>query len=176
MAQIMETKYRQLGLMQQLFDLMSQDGLVEISPILVVEDQVVALPGPCTQSFLFLSEAMRLERTDGDIRQRYRSSGTGCFRHGFTVLMPSAFCAVVIGQRTGHMHGSLTKINIRPVQRQQFSLEINEQLGNRDGMASSYGQLGMLLMETGNVEEALKYTLSSLLFFLQLLEAQEDEK
>jgi hypothetical protein len=44
-AQIMEAKCRELCLMQQLFDLMSQDGLVEISSKLVGEDQVVDLPG-----------------------------------------------------------------------------------------------------------------------------------
>ena len=79
-AQIMETKCRELGLMQQLFDLMSQDGLVEISPILVGEDQVVDLPGRGVQSFLHLPETMRLESMEGDIWQWNRSSGMSCFR------------------------------------------------------------------------------------------------
>ena len=86
-----------------------QNGLVEISTILVGEDQVVDLPGTCTQSFLFLPETMRLERTDGDIWQRNCSSGTSCFRFCFQVLMLCAFCAVVIGQRTGYMQCSLAK-------------------------------------------------------------------
>ena len=50
----------------------------------------------------------------------------------------------------------------------QRSLEIREALGNRAGMASSYGQLGILLTEIGKVEEAVGYTLASLLFYLQV--------
>ena len=46
-AQIMETKSREIGLMQQLFDLTSQDGLVEVSPVLVGEDQIMFLSDTC---------------------------------------------------------------------------------------------------------------------------------
>src|SRR5438876_9577793 len=108
--------------MQQLFDLMSQDGLVEVSPILVGEDQIVILPGRGAQSFLHLLETMGLESTDGDIWQRDSSSGTGCFRFCFPVLMPGALWAVMIGQRTGHMYRSPGDINIRPMKREQISL------------------------------------------------------
>jgi len=45
------------------------------------------LPGTGVQSFLFLLEMMRLERTDGNIWQRDRSPGTGCFRLCFPVLI-----------------------------------------------------------------------------------------
>ena len=50
----------------------------------------------------------------------------------------------------------------------QRALEIFEALGNQTGMASSYGQLGILLTETGKVEEAVGYTLASLVFYLQV--------
>src|SRR5205085_656125 len=50
----------------------------------------------------------------------------------------------------------------------QRALEIDEALGNQAGMASSYGQLGILLTETGKVEEAVGYTLASLVFYLQV--------
>lgn len=35
-------------------------------------------------------------------------------------------------------------------------------------MAASYGQLGSLLTESGKVEEAIGYTLASLVFYLQV--------
>jgi len=50
----------------------------------------------------------------------------------------------------------------------QRALEINEALGNLAGMATSFGQLGSLLTETGKVEEAVGYTLASLVFYLQV--------
>src|SRR5205823_537460 len=105
-AQVMEAEYWQPGLMQQLFDLLPEDGLVEISPILIGEDQVAVFPGGGAQLFLDLLETMRLERTERDIWQWDSPPGAGCFRFCFPVLMLSAMRAVVIGQRTGHMHGS----------------------------------------------------------------------
>jgi tetratricopeptide (TPR) repeat protein len=48
------------------------------------------------------------------------------------------------------------------------SLEIKEELGDRAGIALSYGQLGVLLTETGPVEEAVQYNLSSFLFHLEV--------
>jgi tetratricopeptide (TPR) repeat protein len=50
----------------------------------------------------------------------------------------------------------------------QRSFKIFEELGHRVGMASSYGQLGLLLTEIGKVEEAVGYTLASLVFYLQV--------
>jgi len=49
----------------------------------------------------------------------------------------------------------------------QRALQIREQLGDQAGMANSNLNLGALLMETGKVEEAVTYTLSSLRYFLQ---------
>jgi tetratricopeptide (TPR) repeat protein len=50
----------------------------------------------------------------------------------------------------------------------QRALEIFEALGDRAHLASSYAQLGSLLTEIGKVEEAIGYTLSSLVFYLQV--------
>ena len=48
------------------------------------------------------------------------------------------------------------------------SLAILEELGNRAGMASSYGQIASLLTSTGKVEEAIPLTLECLMIFAAL--------
>lgn len=48
------------------------------------------------------------------------------------------------------------------------SLAINEELGNRAGMATSYHQLGILLTEQGMAEQGVPFTLQSLYIFLEL--------
>ena len=47
------------------------------------------------------------------------------------------------------------------------SLTIRERLGDQAGTATSYGQLGLLYVQLGRVEEAVPFTLAALAFFAQ---------
>jgi tetratricopeptide (TPR) repeat protein len=48
------------------------------------------------------------------------------------------------------------------------SLAINEELGNRVGMANSFGQIGVLLTETGHPREGVSWNLRSLALRLEI--------
>lgn len=53
-------------------------------------------------------------------------------------------------------------------QRYQASLTIVEELGDRAGIATSYGQLGMLRTTQGRSGEGIPYTISALVIHLEL--------
>ena len=48
------------------------------------------------------------------------------------------------------------------------SLTINEELGNRAGIATSYGQMGVLLTNTGQPADAIPHTIRALAIHPQL--------
>jgi len=65
-----------------------------------------------------------------------------------------------VAQDKGSYEGTLTWY--------RKAMEIFEKLGNRDGMAISINQIGVLLTKQGNAEEGLKYNLKSFAIRLEL--------